>query len=64
MWITFGRFCGCLAVDSVDKGESEHNFCEKCYVYHKKEPYVIRKQRGVETRTGKNEFFVKNRGIG
>ena len=33
MWITFGRFCGCLAVDNVDKGGNEHNFCEKCCVF-------------------------------
>jgi len=54
MWITFGRICGFGAVDNVDKGEFGQYFCSSCFVYHKWESYVILK----------NEFFVKNRGIG
>ncbi len=41
MWITFGQVCGFIAVDNVDKGETEHHFCENCCVYHKEEYYVI-----------------------
>lgn len=50
----FEEVCGFNPVENVDKEETEHNFCENCCVYHKRKYYVILK----------NEFFVKNRGIG
>ena len=41
------------AVDNVDKGKNEHNFCANCLYYQGWQDYVIRK----------NEFFVNNQGI-